>query len=828
MRAKDQLRWLTNVDAKPPHIGESLIMLPFRACSNKTTRGTVLVIGIVLTFFVQISLAAESVHNPRVAIIMSKATFDRAWDVAQMSAHGWVGVANLAGIPYDTLFLEDLVSNRSASGYRVLVFAQCTTIEPITLKQLVPFLQNHLENGGNIVIDGPLGAFAADGRQQKSTELEALLGISSLGLRSDSTFRVQVLDNHHFITKEFEPKQYLSQMLARGLEIQKFTSGGEVLLTSTNGRESFPFLSYRTTKANRFVLISDGTTSAGATSIFRNEPPQGFFANKVVNVLTRALQWAAYGNIQGAFPAPQFSNANMAAIVRLDADNTQNLDYQKQTFKFLVDTARETGVVPLYCFVSSAGAKAGWKELAELGQELENFGGEIGSHSKFHRIESRMGAEKYRQELQGSIEEIESNMTANGARIGKVNLFINPGDTILNSDYGEVARRFEMMMTHGFEQDTPIGFGVMSWFTGNQKDFVVLDNTPSPDYQWFYDPTWSYTTAQITSYQEATFDHLFHGIGKGYIYNQMWHDYSISSMPLRHGSDGMVNEGAGKPPRIANTSNIAMYQALRSKFATNRIYAPSPMEVVDKLRALAGWNYSWTRQGNLLGMTLDLSDLLRSTTAESIGGMGVRIENTNAQIESVRINGVSHDAFSDIVVILPNLKPGRNSIQITLAEHGTEIPRLVYVSTRMPYVHRTSNGFEFQLLTRSKGRFAIAAEGPGVVLHADSQEFDLRGNQELEGYVTSDRKLQYVPLKRSGVVLHSASVPLRAVTEGTSVLRLELEKGTAPHKELVISSAKPLKRIELCGKPIRPKRSGIKYLLELPDYDAPAQLVMHW
>jgi hypothetical protein len=62
----------------------------------------------------------------------------------------------------------------------------------------------------------------------------------------DSAYRIQVLDNHHFITKEFEPKQYLSQMLARGLEIQQFTSGGEVLLTSTNGQESLPFLSYRT------------------------------------------------------------------------------------------------------------------------------------------------------------------------------------------------------------------------------------------------------------------------------------------------------------------------------------------------------------------------------------------------------------------------------------------------------------------------------------------------------------------------------------------------------------------------------------------------------
>jgi hypothetical protein len=55
-----------------------------------------------------------------------------------------------------------------------------------------------------------------------------------------------------------------------------------------------------------------------------------------------------------------------------------------------------------------------------------------------------------------------------------------------------------------------------------------------------------------------------------------------------------------------------------------------------------------------------------------------------------------------------------------------------------------------------------------------------------------------------------------------------LEKGTAPHKVLVISSARPLKQFDLGGKPIQPKKSGSKYVLELPDYDAPAQLVMRW
>jgi hypothetical protein len=785
-------------------------------------------VGVFALLIVPLSLLGEAVEKPRIAVIMSKTSFDRVWDVTQMSAHGWVGVANLAGIPYDTLFLEDIAARRDLAPYRLLVFAQCTSVEPETLGLLTSVLKRYLDQGGNVIIDGPLGAFTKDGKAQVPAALWSLLGISNSGVKGDASFRIQVRDNHHFITRRFEPSQYLSQLLAKGLEIQQFSSGGHVLVTTTNARESFPFISYRDTGTNRLVAISDATTFAGATSIFRNEAPQGFFANEVVNVLIRALQWAAYGDVQGAFPAPQFSNANMAVIVRLDADNTQNLDYQKQTFKFLFDTARETGVVPLYCFVSSAGAKAGWKELAELGQELEDLGGQIGSHSKYHRIESRMGPEKYNEELDGSIEEIESNMASNGAHIGKVDLFINPGDTIVNSDYEEIARRFQLMMTHGFEQDTPIAFGVMTWFTGKYKDLVVLDDTPSPDYQWFYDPTWSYTTAEITSYQEATFDHLFRGIGRGYIYNQMWHDYSISSMPLRHDREEQQAGTVARPPRIANTSNIAMYEALKSKFATNAIYTPEPMEIAEKLRAMAAWNYSWTRQGDVLEMVLDLSDLPRASTAEFIGGMGVRIENTTARIESVTIDGQPHDAFSDRVIILPNLKPGKNQLKIALSEHGANTPHLVYVSSRMPSVRRLASGIEFHLLTRSKGRFAIYSPVPGLVLHADSQEFNRKGDHVLAGYVTSDATLQYVPLTPNGVSLSSATVPVGEVQQGTNVLTLVLNKPSSTQRQLIFSSARPPQQIRFNGQAVQAEMSGSEYLISLPDYQAPASLTIHW
>ena len=218
-----------------------------------------------------------------------------------------------------------------------------------------------------------------------------------------------------------------------------------------------------------------------------------------------------------------------------------------------------------------------------------------------------MTPDRWREELDGSVEEIEQNMRAQGFPIRKIQSMINPGDTIPMEDYGEVAGRFSFYMTHGLEQSVPLAFGNMTWFTGANKDFVVLENSPHPDYQWFYDPTWSYTTAQITANEEAIFDHMFHNVGRGVIFNEMWHDYSISSAP--------VNEGKDK--RITNQNNFPFYEAMKTKFGTLPIYCPEPQELAQKLRAMAQWNYSWKASDDTIEMTLDLS----SSAPKRYGGI---------------------------------------------------------------------------------------------------------------------------------------------------------------------------------------------------------------
>ena len=773
----------------------------------------------VLLFLCGMTFASTaSFTQPRLAIFLSKTSYHHAWETSQLAGHGWVGIATLAGIPYDTLFVEEMPGDQELSKYSTLVFAQTTLVDDATYSQIVLRLRAYLARNHSVMLDGPLATKDENEKERDHHALDDLLGLEYKGLLGGTEYRIRVTSNDHYVTRELEVSQFVTPVLASATNVLQPRSGGSVLLVSTDGEHSFPYLSCATLESSRVVLVSDFGTSAGAGTFFRNDPPQVAYANELWNALIRAVQWATYGDVDVPFPAPQLSNANLTAVVRFDGDNSGDLNYQLKTLNFLTGVAQDTGVVPLYTWVSSFVKKAGWDKLAPLGKGLENLGGEIGTHSKFHEIDRKMTPDRWREELDGSIAEIEENMRAQGVPIRKIQSMINPGDTIPMEDYGEVAARFSFYMTHGLEQSVPLAFGNMTWFTGANKDFVVLENSPHPDYQWFYDPTWSYTTAQITANEEAIFDHMFHNVGRGVIFNEMWHDYSISSAPVHEGKD----------KRITNQNNFPFYEAMKTKFGTLPIYCPEPQELAQKLRAMAQWNYSWKASDNSIEMTLDLSSLRRNDTAESLGGMGIRVENTRQFIHSVLIDGRVHPAFDDHLLILPNLTPGKkHSITIKLGAQPTTAPHLTYLSKQMTEAAPTPTGLAFYVKAKSKARFSIAVAQPAIVLNADWQEWD-DSNGHIKGFVRSDRRIELVQVQTSGFHLTRASAPILAVKEnpGTTALRLA---APSPEPALIgLRSDQQLRRATLAGQDLKITNIGRTYEVELPPYTKESDLILYF
>ena len=773
----------------------------------------------VLLFLCGMTFASTaSFTQPRLAIFLSKTSYHHAWETSQLAGHGWVGIATLAGIPYDTLFVEEMPGDQELSKYSTLVFAQTTLVDDATYSQIVLRLRAYLARNHSVMLDGPLATKDENEKERDHHALDDLLGLEYKGLLGGTEYRIRVTSNDHYVTRELEVSQFVTPVLASATNVLQPRSGGSVLLVSTDGEHSFPYLSCATLGSSRVVLVSDFGTSAGAGTFFRNDPPQVAYANELWNALIRAVQWATYGDVDVPFPAPQLSNANLTAVVRFDGDNSGDLNYQLKTLNFLTGVAQDTGVVPLYTWVSSFVKKAGWDKLAPLGKGLENLGGEIGTHSKFHEIDRKMTPDRWREELDGSIAEIEENMRAQGVPIRKIQSMINPGDTIPMEDYGEVAARFSFYMTHGLEQSVPLAFGNMTWFTGANKDFVVLENSPHPDYQWFYDPTWSYTTAQITANEESIFDHMFHNVGRGVIFNEMWHDYSISSAPVHEGKD----------KRITNQNNFPFYEAMKTKFGTLPIYCPEPQELAQKLRAMAQWNYSWKASDNSIEMTLDLSSLRLNDTAESLGGMGIRVENTRQFIHSVLIDGRVHPAFDDHLLILPNLTPGKkHSITIKLGAQPTTAPHLTYLSKQMTEAAPTPTGLAFYVKAKSKARFSIAVAQPAIVLNADWQEWD-DSNGHIKGFVRSDRRIELVQVQTSGFHLTRASAPILAVKEnpGTTALRLA---APSPEPALIgLRSDQQLRRATLAGQDLKITNIGRTYEVELPPYTKESDLILYF
>jgi uncharacterized membrane protein len=764
--------------------------------------------------FFQVGQAQTRYDSPRIGIVIDETSYKQRWGITQMTAHGWAGIANLAGIPYDCLFLKELPQHQNLSRYTALVLAQCSYVDEKLYPQIKNTLKKYLSTGGHLVIDGPLAIYDESAQARNHDDLDSLLGIEYNGFKGDSTYRIKISNTDHYITRPFELNQFITQHLVNGLNILNFKSGAQVLLISSDEKKNNSFLSAGNKDKSRLLLISDFATWAGASSFFRNNQPQVFYANQLLNVLIRALQWTVYGDVKQPLPVPQVSNANLTAIIRLDADASGNLDAQIQTISYLERIAQESGVVAVYAWVSGSATKAGWQDLAPLGKKIEDTGGEIGTHSKFHRIDREMTEQRWKEELDDAVQEIEFNTADYDFPVGKVEFFINPGNTIYMENYEQIARRFIFYMTHGFEQDMPIGYGNMTWFTGPHKNLVILEDTPSPDYQWFYDPTWSYTTAQITAYQEAIFDHMFDNIGRGIIYNQMWHDYSITSQP-QYGKS-----------RIMNKNNLAMYDAIKTKFATRNIYCPTPLELTNKLRAMAQWDYSWDASGDKIRMTIDLSQVRVDTIPYFTGGMGLKIDNTDLYIQSVKINEKEHFAFNDRLIILPDLKKGKNSIEVLLGPETCRKPRLTYISRHFPAIEKIQDDLTVSVLTGSRARLHFYSEGEYILLNADQQEYDRNGDHQIRGIVNTNRKIVLRKLKNDGFKLSRCPIPLIDCREKGSAITLILAPDKTEEPGIYFQSEKIPKTAIFNSKNVEIIKNENNYHINLPEFINQAELII--
>ena len=321
----------------------------------------------------------------------------------------------------------------------------------------------------------------------------------------------------------------------------------------------------------------------------------------------------------------QLSHAPLTAVVRLDADVSNSPAATTTTLDYLIRLGRETGVTTAYAIVSSFAEAVGWDGFARA-PEIEQLGGALGSHSHTHPspMSDVLADEEWDVQIGQSMTIVRNHFAA-GPFPPKAKFFINPGDEIAWSDYRRFFKDTPVYFTHGYESSVPYASGISGFdLPAGTAPVSLFADTQVPDFQWLYDPQWKYTVAEATAYQKQILGHYQNRIGRGALYNQMWHDYAINNEPPMH-------YPADLPTR-------PLFDATRDHFARERIYAPGLYEAGTKMQVAQRARLSAQTSAGVVTTTLDLS-ALSSEERLQLAGMGLRVNGTSKSIVSVTVDG---------------------------------------------------------------------------------------------------------------------------------------------------------------------------------------------
>ena len=698
---------------------------------------------------------ALSAREAKVSVVMSKTSYRIAESETGGAGKAWTAVANLAGLPYETLVVEDL-TEKKVDESTLLILSQCLYLTGDEYALVERAVRRMVEAGKGVVIDGPLGLYGEDEEYRKDRPIDKYLGINFQFDAPVEGYRLRVADNDHFITGSYHMDQALSNLLAESLPVLTVT-GSRTLVNVTDDIHTYPYISI-VKKGEGKVAVLDGLSpKACIGASFKNYNPKGFFPSEVYPTLTRMLQWCQWGDVTTPFPSLLISDGLMTAIIRLDGDGSISAPSMTQCMDYLIDLANETGVQSVFSYVSAWAERSGWHFYVDRARQMKEQGSVIGTHTKDHRLDGLRTDEQFSDQLDGTKKQIRESHIARGFDPGEVRFLINPGNTLRMHDYHQVAKRFDMFMTHGLDQFLEVTYGNMTWFTGGIQ-LPVIGDSPCPDYQWFYDTTWSHTTPEIANYQTLVLEHYFNTIGNGVIFDLMWHDYGMSN--ILYAGPRFVSRVIEEGTRIINEDNWELYESTRNFWATHDIYCPEPEELVAKMKFLSNASFDWRFEDGALvtDITFDAENF--GKYAQYVGGMAIGVNNTGKAIRRVEINGKPHFAFADDRVILPCLDGPKATVKVWF--DGAPAPRLEYVSKVLKNISSTSEGLVADVVDHSVARLKFRLTEPSVVLGASSY------------MVAHDGETVECRMEGSGkVTLASNPTPVRITSSTLPVLKIQ-------------------------------------------------------
>jgi len=698
------------------------------------------------------SQAPAKPFSPKVAIILCADTYHHQslWTLSQMSSQALVGLAGLAGVPFDTITLDRLLT-KPDTNYTSLWFSACPIVNSNNIDRLADRLQQHLDTGGSLLLDGPLATLSMNDDSSTllvNSRTASITNIAANDYRNIEEYTIASTDTTHCILKHagLNPRQTLTQKLTNGSELIRLhnpdASGAAILLelVPPDGGDYYPFMVVSEPANGRVAALSSYSSFAGAVAIFRNTESAEFFNNQLNPFLLEVLFWLLAPQDE-PFATLQLSHADMTAVVRLDADHSNVATSVEKSFNYLIKLGKETGVTTIYGIVSEfTDAIGGWQDIQASAQQIEALGGMIASHSHSHPndMSVQLDNHHWQTEVHESLNVIRHQLTNDNFQ-PKVRAFINPGNTIHWRDYQHFADDVDLFLTHGFERHQLYASGVMDFsLPETRSPLLVLNNTLVPDNLWLYDVDWQYTVQEAAHFQKKIINYYQHTIQRGVLYSEMFHDYTIANLAPLHYPE--------------SESNQAFLDVNKNHFLQEKIYAPSITELTGKFHTarFALYTSSYNPDSSQLNVTLDLSQVAEQHRRH-LSGMGLRVNHGQGEIQSVTINGKNHVAFNAHTVILPPEKNTGMHLSITLGEPSDQTPRLTYLSKPFSAIEKTDTEFTVSLSNPGlMTKFCLKAPAESIILGVD--QYQLSPSDDFCGllkYSNPSTEIKTIPWKNS-------------------------------------------------------------------------------
>ena len=789
----------------------------------------VLALGIVLVAALGRVEAAE--YRPHVAIVLCEDSYVIDSFTAHSSGQALVGLAGLVGVPYTTVTLSELLTDPSPT-YTSVWFGYCTQLSDWYVNALGNFLGAHIDRGGSVFLDGPLGRYDMAGVYRGMAASLPFLGIDDRGGAAVTGFSIRTTAANHVIAKRagHAGGSKLAPWVRADMEtvapLDPDAPGSAVLLelVAPGQTESYPYLAVSEPgNGARVVAVGAYGTYHAAASPYLHDPPTGFFDNRVMPYLVEALLWAL-GPADQPFVGLQLSHAPMTVIGRLDGDWSGEEEASRRTLDYVVELGKQTGVATVYGIVSGfASDMDNWPVFRTYGPSLETLGGAIASHSHNHpfHMSQELDDAGWTTEVPNSLATIRAALRSD-TWTPAVRAFINPGDTIGLGDYDRVLRDIDLYMTHGFEQLTPYSSGVMSFGLASTGATVplrpVVNNTPVPDFIWLFTDEYVHTVAEAVAGQEEILDYYQKTVGRGVLYNQMWHDYAISDLDTERHDGGSPIE--------------PMFDITGQYVATHRVYAPSVTELTGKLYIAHGVALTSQSNGDELVVDLDYTGVA-ATHLEELAGMGLRVNASNRPIGSVMVDGMPHHAFTSDTVILPAAKQTSQTVTIHFADAAEPGARLTYISKPFGQVTADSGGAGLQVVLAQPGlttRFCLAAPRQTVILDASSYrrpgDAGASGSDEFCGLVAYEASTSRViaqPFDTGDRVYIQASDRMITHAEFTGE-RVVLEIAPGSEGTIVFEAAVAPGAARFAGEPVAIDTTMDRFVVSIPESKKSASL----